>query len=337
MSEQPVLRASSPAQWLTLVPYLLGFEPRESIVVLGVGGPNGKRIKLTTRIDVCEPAYAELAAEQLVQPLQRAGATTFQAFLYRDGPGPLAGADRDLLERFCRRLSADLGGLDHVAVLGDRWYHLDPCPNRRCCPPEGFPLPEPDERIRAELVYAGLSVLPSRDDLVRSLLPVRGPVTVLVEQRCEFHEELMLREVVRGHGSVLAWGREVRAELTAHLEGGPTPLPTELLARFLAACTWFPIRDGLLVPLDADRDAAIELLKDVVRRAPRDWVAGPATLLGLMASLRGEGALANVAFDVALGAEPDYNFALLLSHGLAHGVRMPDDFVTRTPDPLAPG
>jgi hypothetical protein len=337
MSEQQIVRASTPAQWLTTVPYLLGFQPHESIVVLGVGGPNGKRITLTLRVDVCDPSDAEAVGEHLVGPLLRAGAAAFQVFLYRDAPGPLSRSDRDLLESLCDRLAADLRSLDHVAVLGDRWFPLDPCPNLECCPPEGSPMPEPDERIRAELVYAGLSVLPSREDLVGSLAPIGGPATVLVEQRADEQRTLMWEEVAVSKNAVLAWGREVRADLADHLAQGASPLPTELLARFLAACTWLPIRDGLLIPLDADRDASVQLLTDVVRRAPRSYVAGPATLLGLIASLQGEGGLANVAFDRALEAAPDYSFAVMLQHALAHGVRMPDDFIQGTPDPLSDG
>jgi hypothetical protein len=148
----------------------------------------------------------------------------------------------------------------------------------------------------------------------------------------------MIAEVRRGHGAVLAWGRELREELSRCLAlPRPEPMPVELLARFLAACTWLPVRDGLLVALDRHRDEAIGLLSDAVRRSPRAWVAGPATLLGLLASLQGEGALANVAFDVALDAEPGYRFAVMLSEGLARGVRMPDDMIRKMADPLRAG
>jgi hypothetical protein len=60
----------------------------------------------------------------------------------------------------------------------------------------------------------------------------------------------------------------------------------------------------------------LDLWRDVTRRARADLVAAPATLLGYAAWRSGNGALAWVAVQRALAANPAYSLALLLSEAL---------------------
>jgi len=84
----------------------------------------------------------------------------------------------------------------------------------------------------------------------------------------------------------------------------------------------------------------LPLWTDLTRRAHHEVVAAPATLLGLAAWRCGNGALAAVALDRALHADPDYRMAVLLAQALRAGMP-PSALGDRAPfgpaDPPGPG
>ncbi len=73
-------------------------------------------------------------------------------------------------------------------------------------------------------------------------------------------------------------------------------------------------------PLAARQHLA--LWTDITRRAAPAPApaAAPATLLALTAWRQGQGALASVALDRALAADPHYRLAHLIDHALFHGI-----------------
>jgi hypothetical protein len=66
--------------------------------------------------------------------------------------------------------------------------------------------------------------------------------------------------------------------------------------------------------------AAQEALRSLVRQSTRAAAAPPLALLGWLAWWSGDGATANDYVDLALCADRDYKFALLLAESLEHGV-----------------
>jgi hypothetical protein len=82
------------------------------------------------------------------------------------------------------------------------------------------------------------------------------------------------------------------------------------------------VRDrALALALGAEPAAAEQLWTDCTRRAPAPLDAAPATLLAVSAWLRGDGAMAAVALDRALGSDEDYQLAHLLRSALAACMR----------------
>ena len=83
------LSVGSPAAVLAIVPHLLGFLPRKSLVIIGAGQPRG-RIHVTFRFDLPDPpdpdATAAIAAHA-VTLLNRQELTV--AIVIGYGPGPL--------------------------------------------------------------------------------------------------------------------------------------------------------------------------------------------------------------------------------------------------------
>src|SRR5260370_9284211 len=74
---------------------------------------------------------------------------------------------------------------------------------------------------------------------------------------------------------------------------------------------------------------------DLVRRLPADCVAPPAALLAFTAWQAGDGALASVAIERALEADPDYSMALLVADALHAGLPPSAPRLPMTPKQVA--
>jgi hypothetical protein len=142
----------SPADVIHTVPYLLGFHPAESVVLIGLQGPS---VKLTTRMDVGDgPA----TFDQIHQAVTR-HADDALLLIYSDLAAPQWLLD--LAPQF----------KDALHVRSGRWFSLL-CANPRCCPPGGTELPDAaDSVVAATAVAAGLAPATSREEIAAALLP----------------------------------------------------------------------------------------------------------------------------------------------------------------------
>jgi hypothetical protein len=112
--------------------------------------------------------------------------------------------------------------------------------------------------------------------------------------------------------------RDVRAHLAR------SSLPAVLVAEILLALRDTAVRDTVLWELmqDSPRDwtVAADRLAEVVRAAPDDYLAPPATLLAILRWQSGDGTRAAAATARALAAEPTYTLADLIDRSLATGL-----------------
>src|SRR5688500_5602070 len=136
---EPVIRLTSLREWLQAIPYLFGFAPRESLVLLGLRGPR-KRVMFQLRVDLPRDVVdAELVSDHVVDVLLRQdGVDHVLVVLYGDEPGPPTELDRALWEVLEDRMDDEGAPVDVVAAMvvrGDRWWSLD-CVDPRCCPAE---------------------------------------------------------------------------------------------------------------------------------------------------------------------------------------------------------
>jgi len=96
------------------------------------------------------------------------------------------------------------------------------------------------------------------------------------------------------------------------------------------------IRDDAWARMDpVYRAAHTRLWTDVVRRAERGYLPAPASLLAFTAWQCGNGALANVALDRALEADPGYSMALLLRSTIDAGAPPSLARLPMTPEEVA--
>jgi hypothetical protein len=335
------VRLSDPGEIAASIPQLLGFRPRESVVLISLRGPTGRRVGLTVRGDL-PPAGKEAAAARLLSRSVRsdrprgvvlAVITETSADRASDGEArdrgsaPRSGGDlphRALVHEFVQALAAvDVPVVDALLVRAGRWWSYD-CRRPCCSPGVGTPLPARVTELEVAAVVSGTVVERDRADLgARIARPRdRGARRGMAEACATVAEETAARLVAGGSGEVAAesWAA-VEAALVRCRPGAPVaggPLSDREVARIVWGLRNVGVRDrALMLALGPDAAAVEQLWAECTRRAPAPLDAAPATLLAVSVWLRGDGAMADVALTRALASEPGYGLARLLAQALA--------------------
>jgi len=304
------LTLRSPADLLAAVPYLLGFHPADSVVLVAL---RGKRVIFQGRVDIPDaddldglvPYLAEIAARQ-----NPTGVTLI-------GYGPLERV-AGLLDALGAAVSAAGVPVHDVLRVHDGRYWSLLCSEPSCCPPEGVEFDVAATAVAAAATYEGLVALPDRAALAASLAPVPG--TGIEPELAAARERLaeLLGDGTRRRRS--AARAAVREALDRYTAGGR--LDDDELAWLVVLLTDVAARDDAWQRILAVSPVAEHqtVWTDVVRRVPREYVAAPATLLALSAWRAGNGSLADVAAQRALDAVPGYGLAELVREALRAGV-----------------
>jgi hypothetical protein len=319
------VRVGSADGILAVVPHLLGFHPSDSLVMLGIGGPHA-RIRLAFRYDLPDPPDEELAtdiAAHATTVLTRQNLTMAIAVGYGSGE-----AVTPVVEVVAHALlKAGVNVQDVLRVHGGRyWSYL--CSDPDCCPPDGVPYELAGHPASAALAAAGLTVRADRAELASTIAPVAdaaGPMREAVERARERAGALI-------HGGAAAPGddpflpiadagrRSIKQAITRYRRGGALTDDDEI-AWLGVTLADLRVRDDAWARMDPQfHDAHLRLWIDLVRRLPADCVAPPAALLAFTAWQAGDGALASVAIERALEADPDYSMALLVADALHAGL-----------------
>ncbi len=315
------LTLSSPDAFLAAVPHLLGFPPRESVVLVGLAddGSGRESIRITQRFDTPSEALtdSDLAevAEAAVAPMRASGSTTVIVAVFGDQNPAHAGLlpSTRLVDGLVDQL--DESGMWVKDVLytdgASRWSYG--CETASCCPIEGTPISdELRTMIAAEFAVTGAAMAPSRQVLVDEVAsdPARvGEVAV----------HLGATQV--GDADVEAW-RDAAIEQIAGLRSNPSP-PPQTLAHVLAGLSDIRVRDTALWELTHDgtgRAEVISALTMAVRSAPQGHVAPAATALAIQHWTHGDGARANACLDRAVGDDPEYSLAQMVGTAIGRGL-----------------
>ncbi len=237
---EDIIRISDPGDLIAVVPRLLGFRPRDSIVVLGMN--RAERVSMTARLDredcLLEDVVESMAAA-IVNEARRTGAVGVHVIEFAEEPVDWGAEASDPLIHAWR---GALEVRDTWVVHRDRYWSPG-CTDAACCPPGGRMLPGGFadeqvalgcERIEAELVR--------RADRRR----VRRARTRFVARRA------------RGEAS---WRRTALAEWTQALRGEVPTVPR--LGRLAAGLAVPAVRDAVIVAVfGADGEEQAALLED---------------------------------------------------------------------------
>ncbi len=345
-SGPPRIRVSSPADLLAVVPRLLGFHPAASLVVIGAGPPRG-RIELAFRYDLPDPPDPRTAGEiaaHAVGVLRHRRLGTVIAVGY--GPGSLVTPVADALAAALRRDGLRLQELLRVQD-GRYWSYL--CANPGCCPAEGVPFDVQASPAAAAMTVAGMVALPDRAALAGTVAPVTGPAAQAVERATRRARDRAAGLATRAGagpdgqppgGRLLDAGRLAVQEAIATYRAGGRVTGDDQVAWLSVVLALLPVRDDAWARMDPDaalRAAHLRLWADLVRRSCPAYRPAPASLLAFTAWQAGDGALANIALDLALEADPGYSLALLLRDIMEAGVPPAAARLPMTPEQVAAG
>ncbi|HWF41946.1 MAG TPA: DUF4192 domain-containing protein [Acidothermaceae bacterium] len=317
------VKLRSPADIIDAVPYLVGFEPHDSLVVLSLRGPRS-RLGLTARIDLPEAKHATACARSFVGYLKRDGAARALIVLYPPSDGIAHPSVKPLADALIRQLTrARIEVSEVLCVCDGRWWSMQ-CQNAGCCPPSGTLIArETTSELAAAMTVEGRVVLGSREELEHMLDPISGMAAALMAYAItRVHEEIAAR-VFAGHKSeVVAESLALyRAAVDARVVGPVEELTNDEAARLIVSLDLWGVRDELLTWFDGDRgDATRTLLLELVRRSVMPGDAAALTVFAWVCYLRGEGVFAGIAIDRARTADPQYSLAELLDQILCGAV-----------------
>jgi hypothetical protein len=314
------LRAGTPDAVLAVVPHMLGFYPSRSLVVLGLGEQN--RVMVTFRYDLPEPPDHELAtdiAEHAEYVLTRERISA--AMLIGYGPEQLV---LPVLAQTAARIGNHGIYLQEAlrAEAGRYWSLL--CSDVACCPPEGRSYDPGSHPAAAAMAEAGLTAQPDRESLARTIRRPAGSADAIA--RATEQARVRLARLVDGGEAAgdtdpklratRVGRRQVQQAIRRYRAGGSIDSVTQLawLAVLLGDIR---VRDDAWARMTPEhRDEHCRLWTDVLRAAARDFAPAPASLLAFTAWQAGNGALAAMAVDRALAADPGYSMAHLLGHAI---------------------
>jgi hypothetical protein len=343
----PSIRLGDSGEVAAALPHLLGFHPAESLVLVSLRGPGGSRVGLTARADLPGPADAPALARALAAKVgtddpaavllavvseapDGVGVPVLPAHLGVSGEAADVAADvavelphRDLVHEVVLALDAiDVPVREALLVRAGRWWDYD-CPYPCCEPGCGTPLPGGASPLAAAAVAGGAVLAPDRSALAARIAPsteVTG-VAAMAEACLRAGREYAARLRMAGRPAVAEESDAAIADALTACRPGPATACTRLtdarVARVLWALTLPEVRDRAMgLALGEDAAAAEVLWTECTRRAPVPLDGPPATLLAVSAWLRGDGAMANIALDRALAADPGASLPRLLADGL---------------------
>ncbi|AOS62545.1 DUF4192 domain-containing protein [Actinoalloteichus hymeniacidonis] len=316
------VRLNDPGELIAAVPHLLGFHPVDSLVLITLKDAGQSKVGLTLRVDLPATDDHEALAASLLPPITTQQATGVMVIVVGGGDhsrfdGP---PHRDVVGVVERMLAeAAVPCLHSIwtpdTAAGSRWqcFGEDDCHGR---------LPDPGgTTLAAASVVAGAVTFADRTELAELLNQDPAPD---LERRAELLAAATEAGDLDRTLSGTATARRDLAALHRALESTERNnllVDDDLVVRLAFALTDRRVRDACMRWCSGPRAVAAERLwLELTRAIPEPERAEPATLLGLCAYLRGNGALAGVALSAALRARPDHVLASLLDDLLQSGM-----------------
>ncbi|MEU7638202.1 DUF4192 domain-containing protein [Streptomyces sp. NPDC039016] len=348
---EPQVTLRSSAELADALPYLLGFYPDDSVVMVALHGERarfGGRLRLGIPADPSHwPDVSDQLADCLISGARKrsdrlAGILVF--LCQEPAPGESGQDVKERLRPLAQRLRTACGSLD-VPVLealcisnGRYWSYC--CPDYRCCPAGGTPLFLPGTSVMAAAAaYAGMQVRGSLKEMDARLAPRTGPRGADQEKALDDAAAELLPRMLQPNGAIAVQQATLeRAAAMIHRFRQDTPSGSNrardacddaLITDAEAATLILGLQDRITRDRAAewmdgpDAAAALRLWRALARRCTGGYAehaAAPLTLTGWVCWSTADGPSARVALSRALTADPDCHFAQLLHRAINEGL-----------------
>ncbi len=320
---RPLARLHGETGLLAAVPAILGFHPELSLVALCLSGPRF-RVGPVLRMDLDEPEALELVVDTAAR---KADTVALVIYGHREQDRPkyvaLMGALRWRLRKVHREVIAEL------LVSGNCACHL---PRTEGEEPYWFPVPGPEdpgvETMRAVNAFTGRTVLANRAALVASVAGPAAEQTTMarlaVETSAVQLTGLVSRWFEQDSGSVPARMIDY-AEVLLESAGREVSRTGEVAAGLACSLAILlednSVRDAVLMEaLTREDETLLTTLGALVRQVPAPECGQLCAVLAMCAYRHGEGALAQIAVDRSLSADPVNRLATMLLTAMSQGL-----------------
>lgn len=343
----------TPGELADALPYLLGYRPEDSIVLVALHDREGRgRFGGRARLGIPAnkddwAAVARQLAHGLITGSERRGAHPEQMVAYlcqEPAAGETGRQITDRLAPLAALLRTECGRLDVPVIealcISDGRYWSYCCPSEACCPAEGLPMGLPGTSVlAAAATYAGLQVRGTLRELRARLQPWETAAALEQEvaldtagmalvprmldltSRVEVAEETL--RLARRTMTRFAEAPLVPGTLQADLRDDEL-LGHEEAAELILGLQDRTTRDRAAEWMEAEEAGpALRLWRALARRCVGPYgehAAAPLTLAGWVAWSGGDEIEAREALAMALGADPSYLFARLLHQACNEGL-----------------
>lgn len=310
---RPVLRAKGPSDVLAMIPYLVGFTPTDSIVVLALEGPR-RRFGPCLRIDLASHRDAAAQADYLAALVAHHLFESLIVVAYSEDHGRAAAVVEPLLAKL------NAAGVSIVEVLradGRQWWSYL-CADAGCCDQAGHLYDCDSSPLAATAVVAGMGKAASREELRACFAPGDERLRAQVAATCDVLDANSQRPSITGL-------------VGAALEAQET-LTVEALAALAVGVQSIVNRDVVWSGMERSNAAQhLHVWAQVTRAAPDSLLPPVGSLAGFAAWLSGSGVLASHAVERVQAVDPTYSMNLLLLRCLELTVNPREWERSRTP------
>ena len=301
---------TSPIDLLAAVPFLIGYAPKDSLVLVGL---RGDEMSLAMRVDYPEDVdldQIDTLANHLVK--EKSDGALLVAYL------PLDVMDAECLLTPLREAIElrEIKVRECVIVSKGKW-RSSICTDPACCPPEGSELPTFEEtRIAAEQVAMGKPLpFPDLEGLLESIKSESNEeIKNFVKKIKPINYKAEGVRVLQREGALAV--NDLAAEFAEKGMSGDNLLIALVLKRLLD----LQVRDYAMgIVSEENIETMWQMWRHLMKVAPSGYIAPVATLFSAVNYERGDGAMATKSLEKALEDQPNYPLAKLLKRVYAAG------------------
>ena len=311
MTTHTATELTSPHDLLAAVPFMVGYHPKDSLVVMAL---RDAKVSMAMRVDF--PDSGSIASVSATVAGHLAREIADEAIIV--GYLPTDVIESDPLEIVRSIITLQGISVKECIVVRGEYFRSNLCADLECCPPEGNLIPEIlSSRVTAEQVAAG-NPLPylDLDEMKRSIsaLPIDKELVRLIQG---------IEEIDYAGDDVTAHQREganAINEMAIAFSKDQKIEDKSVVALVLVRLLDLQVRDYAMgMTTEETSDQLWDMWRYLLRLAPKGYVAPVAVIFATMSYERGDGALAQRALDRAMEDAPGYQMAKLLRRTFAAG------------------
>jgi hypothetical protein len=319
---------SSRDRLITVIPYLLGFFPSNSAVLVWT---EADLVVLTMRVDLPsarDQTHPGTWASEVLGAAVHSRSRAVHIIVFMGDDAACGVAGQSVMVDLVRAAELlDIHVESATTVNGDRIFPdaCEECEGLQCSGHARPADPQGNELFRFHFPAPALSRDAALEEFLHS--SEEGDLSPYISRH--LGPRNAARTARMGHASLETWRDDIIGAVLAIAARSPEPSPVDPLhspddiARVVVALGDIRCRDAVLWAWSMpgqDLRVLGDLLAAAARRAPSGMVAGPATVLAVIMWLRGDGLRAKAACQRALECDPDYSLAVLLDAALGAGL-----------------